>query len=263
MVWVKHLGKESDVKRLWMIAALLACSSCGSKVDVASTAQSRPILNHIIACKLDQTADDSAAFDQLKYAITGIEIDVDGKEANLKINRADTKYRDHALSSHYFDHGSVTHKKTHTNGTWGSDYKIALEKTSHGYKGNISVKNLPFNISCQDSVSKPAREIYQCAPIGERRTFFEDGGEHIARRFDVTVYDDNDVSVRIVTKEEASSPISYLLEQGFRQMRRNRLHFSWVDQDTGVSLDTKHPKYRGDVYLFEDYGFEVECVRRF
>ncbi len=249
------------MKYLLVLTVFLACIACGSKSETASTVQERPVLNHIIACKLDQTADYSDAFSKLNYAITGIEMDVNGKGANVKINRSDVKYRDHALSSHYLDHGSLSQKGSNTNAVWNDDYKMEIQKASHGYKGSVTIKGMPFDISCQDSVSKPVRETYQCAPVSERRTFSEDGREHIARRFDVSVYDDNDIAMRIVT-EENSSPVSYLVEQGFRQMRRNKLHFSWLDHDTGISLNTKHPKYRGEIHLFEDYGFTVECVRR-
>lgn len=252
------------MKRL-AIAFGLFLAACGSKSGDTATLQSAPLLNRIIACTLDQTADYQDAFKALNYAIDGIQIDANEQTANMVIRRSDRRpaYRERLLSSHFFAHGTVSRMDSKLRVDWSDGNRVELIKVAQGYQGNVTVNHdLTFNISCQDSVSKPVRETLQCFPITSRHNFQIDKRTYYARRLDINVYDNNDVSLRIITGKNQEASFSFFIEQGTRHIRRNVLHFSWLDQNTDAALNLKHPKYRGEVVLFDGPSLEVECLRR-
>lgn len=254
------------MKYLYIAFILLICAACGSKVDDTSSLQNRPVLNRIIACTLDQTVDYQDSFNKLGYALTGVQMDTSGQTANMIIHRGDKRpaNRERAFASYYFSQGSLSRAGSRIEADWDSGNSIELEKSAQGYQGHVTVDNdVSFNISCQDSVSKPIRETYQCFPATNRHMIRADHHDYYVRRLDVGIYDDNDVSLRVITGKDSETKPSFLMEQGRRQIRRNVLHFSWTDQKIDMALNTKHPKYRGKISFFkDDSDLEIECLRR-
>lgn len=252
---------------LKIIIVFLIClgTACGSKTDDTSSLRNRPVLNHIIACTLDQTVDYQDSFNKLNYAITGIQMDTGKQTANMIIHRSDKRpqRRERTLASYYFAQGALSRSSSHVEADWNNGNRIELEKSAQGYQGRVTVNNdVSFNISCQDSVSKPVRETYQCFPITDHPNIRADQQNYYARRFVINIYDDNDVSLRVITGRNMETKPSFLIEQGLRQMRRNMLGFSWTEQKTNMTLNTNHPKYRGKASLFQGTDIEIECLRR-